>query len=149
MARWRRPKPAFLLSSPVKIEMIAIVCVMALLTACGPSDQYSFVPEVLRQPRAEPPQPEPEPDVKELVRIGADTLFTVRPSAVSVSRPRRITGTRFSACVQAIVPSAIDGKPRPATLVVMIEHGKLTERHRATAYDGYATEHYEKIEAAR
>jgi len=66
-------------------------------------------------------------------RVGADTLFTGHPSALEVSRPRRIAGRGFDACVKALVPGAVDGEPRPVTVLVTIEHGKLADRHRATA----------------
>ncbi len=69
--------------------------VLLLLMGCGLADQYSVVPKVFRQPSAEPAQPDPEPDTNELVRVGADTLFTSHPSAVAVSRPRRMAGRGF------------------------------------------------------
>ena len=91
--------------------------------------------------------PEPEPDVKELVRVGADTLFTGDPSALEVSRPRRIAGRGFDACVKAVVPGAADGQPRPVTVLVTIEHGKLADRHRATAQDRCGRDTYEPVKA--
>jgi hypothetical protein len=132
-------------STAMKIGMAFIACTMMLLTGCGFADQYSSMPKFLRQSSAEPPQPDPEPDVKELIRVGADKLFTAHPSAVAVSRPRRITGQAFSVCVKAVVPGAIDGEPRSVTVLVAIEHGKLAGRQRATANDGCATETYEKV----
>jgi hypothetical protein len=39
-------------------------------------------------------------------------------------------------------------EPQPITLLVIIEHGKLADRHRATSQDGCAAETYEKVEAA-
>ena len=66
-----------------KIAMSVIACAVVLLAGCEMADQYAtFVPKILRQPSTEPPAPEPEPDVKELVRAGADTLFTAHPTAV-------------------------------------------------------------------
>jgi hypothetical protein len=130
----------------MKIGMALIACTMMLLTGCGFADQYSSMPKFLRQPSAEPPQPHPEPDVKELIRVGADKLFTAHPtSAVAVSRPRRIAGQAFSVCVKAVVPGAIGGEPRPVTVLVAIEHGKSAGRQRDTANDGCATETYEKV----
>ena len=117
----------------MKLGMALIAGTVMLLTGCGVADQYSALPKVFRQPSAEAPPPEPEPDVKELVRVGADTLFTGHPSALEVSRPRRIAGRGFDACVKALVPGAVDGQPRPVTVLVTIEHGKLADRHRATA----------------
>jgi hypothetical protein len=86
----------------MKIAMSVLACATALLAGCGGVDQYAtFVPKILRQPSTEPPAPEPEPDVKELVRVGADMLFTAHPTAVAVSRPHRIEGRGFSACVKS------------------------------------------------
>ena len=51
------------------------------------ADQHAtWIPKILRQPSTESLQPDPEPHVKELVRVGIDTLFTSHPVAVSVSR---------------------------------------------------------------
>ena len=65
----------------MKLGKAIIAGTMMLLAGCGVADQYSALPKVFRQPSAEPPPPEPEPDVKELIRAGADTLFTGHPSA--------------------------------------------------------------------
>ena len=134
-----------LISRPMKLGKAIIAGTMMLLAGCGVADQYSALPKVFRQPGAEPPPPEPEPDVKELIRAGADTLFTGHPSAVAVSRPRRVAGRGFDVCVKAVVPGAIDGEPRPVTVLVSIEHGKLTERHRATSQDRCAADTYELV----
>jgi len=107
------------------------------------------VPKILRQPSTEPPAPEPEPDVKELVRAGADTLFTAHPTAVAVSRPHRMAGRGFSACVKAMVVGPMNPDPQPVTLLVTIDHGKFIDRHRATSQDGCASESYERVETAR
>jgi len=133
-----------------KIAMSVIACAVVLLAGCEMADQYAtFVPKILRQPSTEPPAPEPEPDVKELVRAGADTLFTAHPTAVAVSRPHRMAGRGFSACVKAMVVGPMNPDPQPITLLVTIDHGKFTDRHRATEQDGCATESYEKVETAR
>jgi hypothetical protein len=133
-----------------KIAISVIACAIALLAGCEMADQYAtFVPKMLRQPSTEPPAPEPEPDVKAMVRAGADTLFTAHPTAVAVSRPHPVAGRGFSACVKAMVVGPMNPEPQPITLLVMIEHGKFADRHRATSQDGCATETYEKVEAAR
>jgi hypothetical protein len=129
----------------MKVWMALIAGTVMLLTGCGVADQYSALPKVFREPSVEPSPPEPEPDVKELVRVGADTLFTGHPSALEVSRPRRIAGRGFDVCVKAVVPGAVDGEPRPVTVLVTIEHGKLADRHRATAQDRCARDTYEPV----
>jgi hypothetical protein len=131
----------------MKIGVTLIIAyAMIVLSGCGLSDQYSFMPKILRRPSAEPPQPQPEPDAKELVRAGADTLFMEHPNAVAVSRPRRIAEQGFNVCVKAVVAGKLNAEPQPVILVVAIEHGKLTDRRRATSYDNCATETYENVD---
>jgi hypothetical protein len=123
---------------------------MAALSGCGFADQFaSFMPKGFRQPAPEPPPPEAEPDVKELIRANADTLFTARPGTLAVARPKRITGRGFSACVKAVVAGPMNSQPQPITLVVIIEHGKLTDRRRATPQDGCEGESYDRVEVPR
>ena len=92
---------------------------------------------------------EAEPDVKELIRANADTLFTAHPGALAVARPKRITGRGFSVCVKAVVAGSMTGEPQPITLVAIIEHGKFTDRRRATAQDGCEGQSYEKVDVPR
>jgi hypothetical protein len=40
-------------------------------------------------------------------------------------------------------------EPQTVTLLVAIEHGLLTDRHRAAPQDGCAMESYEKVEIAQ
>ena len=123
---------------------------MAAFSGCGFADQVaSFMPKGFRQPSPERPAPEPEPDVKELIRANADTLFTAHPGTLAVARPKRITGRGFSVCVKAVVAGPMNSEPQPITLIVVIEHGKLADRRRATAQDGCERESYEKVEVPR
>lgn len=129
--------------------MTLTACAMMLLAGCGVADQYSSLPKFMRQPSTEPPPPEPEPDFKELVRVGANTLFTAPPTAVAVSRARRNpAGRGFTGCVKAVVTAGMSDQPQPITLLVTIEHGKLADRHRATPQDGCAAETYEQVQVA-
>src|SRR5260370_40051372 len=98
----------------MKIGIMPIACAITLLTGCGPADQYAtFIPKVLRQPRTEPPQPDPEPDVKEWVRANAHTLFTARPSALAVSRSRRLTRRGVSVCGKPVAAGHKNPEPQP------------------------------------
>jgi hypothetical protein len=125
-------------------------CAMAALLGCDYADKFaSFMPKGFRQPAPEAPPPEPEPDVKELIRANADTLFTAPPGTLAVARPKRITGRGFSTCVKAVVAGPMNSQPQPITLVVIIEHGKLTDRRRATSQDGCEGETYERVEVPR
>jgi hypothetical protein len=137
----------------MKIAIMLVACAIAL-AACDRDQVASFMPESFmpksfRHSDPPPPPVEPEPDVKELIRANADTLFTAHPSALAVSRPKRITGRGFSVCVNAVVAGAMNREPQPITLIVIVERGKLADRRRATAQDGCAGETYEKVEAAR
>jgi hypothetical protein len=132
----------------MRIGVTLIACTMMALSGCGLSDRHSIMPEILKRPSPEPRQPEAEPDAKELVRVSANTLFMERPKSVAVSRPRRIPERGFSVCVKAIVGGKLNSDPRPMTLFVIIEQGKLADRHRATPYDRCATETYENVDIA-
>jgi hypothetical protein len=130
--------------------VMLVACAMAALSGCGFADQFaSFMPKGFRPPTPEPPAPEAEPDVKELIRANADTLFTAHPGALAVARPKRITGRGFSVCVKAVVAGSMTGEPQPITLVAIIEHGKFTDRRRATAQDGCEGQSYEKVDVPR
>jgi hypothetical protein len=48
-----------------------------------------------------------------------------------------------------MVVGPMNPDPQPITLLVTIDHGKFTDRHRATSQDGCATEAYEKVETTR
>jgi hypothetical protein len=129
----------------------SLACAISLLTGCGLADQHAtWVPQILRQAGTEPARPEPEPDVKELVRTGVDTLFTKHPIAVSLSRARRNDlGTGFTACVRALVAGPMNPEPQPVTLVLAIEHGRVAERHRAAPEDGCTMEAHQKVDVAQ
>jgi hypothetical protein len=143
----------------MKIATMLAACAMAL-AACDRDQVASFMPKVADQAASlmpktfrpsdpQPPPAEPELDVKELIRANADTLFTAAPTALAVARPKRITGRGFSVCVNAVVAGALNTRPQPITLIVIIERGKLADRRRATPEDGCAHETYEKVEVTR
>jgi hypothetical protein len=143
----------------MKIATMLAACAMAL-AACDRDQVASFMPKLADQAASlmpktfrpsdpQPPPPEPELDVKELIRSNADTLFTAAPTALAVARPKRITGRGFSVCVNAVVAGALNTRPQPITLIVIIECGKLADRRRATPEDGCAHETYEKVEVTR
>src|SRR5262245_18248806 len=114
----------------MKIAMSVLAGALALLAGCGVADQYAtFLPKALRQPSTEPPAPQPGREGKEMVRVGGDTLCTAHPTAVAVSRPHRIAGRGFSACVKAMVAGPMNPEPQPMTLLVTIVHGKFADRH--------------------
>jgi hypothetical protein len=120
--------------------------VLALcLSACGLTDSHSIFPEPLRQPLAKPSQAEPEPDVKELVRVHGRELFRTEPTDLTVSGARRDReGHGFTVCVKAVTANA-GGELGRVTLVVTIERGTFTNRRRATPEDGCESATYDKI----
>src|SRR5262245_57394754 len=106
----------------------AMLACAAARAGCDLAEQVkSFLPETSRQPDVSPPPAEPELDVKGLIRANADTLFTARPTALAVARPKRVTGRGFSVCVNAAVAGALNTQPQPITLIVIIERGKLAD----------------------
>ena len=120
----------------IKLSLITVTII--LLTAAG-------VRGTPRPSSAEPAPREAQPDVKELIRSGADKMFTRRPHAVAVAPPRRISAHQLSACVKALVPSLIDGRMRSTTLLVTIIRGKIADRRRASLEDYCESETYENV----
>jgi hypothetical protein len=118
------------------------------LSGCGFADSRSPVPEFMRLKASEPPPPEPQPDVKRLVREKLDAVFiaTSYPRSVQVSPPRHEPeGVSWTACVRAELTSAM-GKPLGIqTYHLTISGGAITDRRRAEADDVCASETYEPI----
>ena len=121
----------------MRIGVLLTACAMTLLAGCGLLDPPASV---------EQRPPEPEPDAKALVRAGIDTLFMNRPESAAVSRPRRILERGFSICVKATVAGKMSGDAEPVIMLVIIEHGQMIDRRRATSYDRCDTEKYEPVE---
>jgi hypothetical protein len=119
----------------IKLSLITVTMILAA-AGCG---------GILRPSGAEPQPREDQPDVKELIRSGADKMFTTQPHALAVGPPRRISAHELSACVKALVPGLIDGRIRSATLLVTIIRGKIAERRRASLDDHCETETYENV----
>jgi hypothetical protein len=119
----------------------------ALMLAACAADSHSALPEFLRA-RASDPMPEPQPDVKQMVRDKLDSVFvpTSQPHEVQVSPPHRDgRGPGWTACVKADLNSAT-GKPLgPQTYRITIEDGTIVDRRRIEAADNCASETYEPI----
>src|SRR3979411_3564484 len=81
-----------------------------VLAGCGIADSRSPVPEFMRAKASDPPPPEPQPDVRQLVREKLDSVFVANsyPHQVRVSPPRRdLHGSGWTACVRAELTSAM------------------------------------------
>ena len=119
-----------------------------MLAACGFADVRSPVPEFMRVKGAEPPAPEPPPDVKSLVRDRIDFIFvaSTHPRQVRVSLPHReVRGPGWTACVRAQLTSATGSALGAQTYIVKITGGKVVDRRRAEAEDICGSETYEPI----
>lgn len=118
------------------------------LGGCGFADVRSPVPEFMRAKEADPPPPEPPPDVKRLVHDNLNAVFVADsyPRDVRVSSPHHeVRGTGWTACVRAEVNSAT-GKPIGAqTWRITINSGTIIDRRRADPDDNCESENYDPI----
>jgi hypothetical protein len=118
------------------------------LIGCGLADSHSALPEFMRAKAAEPPPPEPLPDVGQIVREKLDAIFvpSSNPQRVRVSPPRHdLRGLGYNACVRADLTSAI-GKPLgEETYRISIAGGTIIDRRRAEPEDTCSTETYQPI----
>lgn len=118
------------------------------LAGCGIADSRSPVPEFMRGKTSEPPQLEPPPDIKTLVREKIDSVFTVasQPRHVQVSPARRdLHGLGWTACVKADLNN-VNGKPLGnQTYRITVSGGVIVYRWRAEAEDNCSSETYEPV----
>jgi hypothetical protein len=118
------------------------------LAACGFTDSRSPVPEFMRAKEADPPPPEPPPNVKQLVRDKLEFVFVAAsaPHNVQVSPPHHaVRGQGWTACVRAEVNSAT-GKPMGVqTYRLTVTDGAIIDRQRVENDDNCASETYEPI----
>ena len=120
----------------------------AALAGCGAADPHAKLPDFMLAPAPEPRQPDPQPDVKQLVRDKLDAVFTAasHPRHVRVSPPRRDPkGPGWTVCVKAELTS-VTGKPLGTqTYLTTISGGVILDRRRVEADDGCAAEAYEGV----
>jgi hypothetical protein len=118
------------------------------LAACGFADSRSPLPGFMRAKEADPPPPEPPPNVKELVRDKLDFVFVAAsaPRQVQVSQAHhQPRGQGWTACVRAEVNSAT-GKPMGVqTYRITISGGMIIDRQRVEEDDNCASETYEPL----
>jgi hypothetical protein len=128
--------------------MVLMAGAALALAGCGIADSRSPVPEFMRAKAADPPAPEPPPDLKRMVREKMDAVFTTTsyPRHVQVSPPRRdLHGSGWTACVRAELISVI-GKPLGSeTYRVIISGGMIIDRRRAVPEDNCASESFEPV----
>jgi hypothetical protein len=119
----------------------------AALAACS-ADSHAPVPKFLRTDEAAPRQPDPEPDVKQLLRGKLDQVFTAasHPRHVQVSPPRReLNGPGWTVCVRAELTSVTGRSLGTQTYLATIGGGIILDRRRVEASDNCASESYEAI----
>ena len=118
------------------------------LASCGFADSRAPVPEFMRAKEADPPPPEPIPNVRQLVHDKLDSVFvsTSYPQNVRVSRPLHDPrGPGWTACVRAEVNSAT-GKPiGTETYRITIQDGEIIDRRRIDDNDNCTSESYQPI----
>ena len=121
----------------------------AALAGCGAADPHAKLPDFMLAPAPEPRQPDPQPDVKQLVRDKLDVNATaaIAPAAISAS-PRRAAlpaAAGWTVCVKAELTS-VAGKPLGTqTYLATISGGVILDRRRVEADDGCAAEAYEGL----
>jgi hypothetical protein len=129
------------------VYSVLMAGVALALAGCGFADSRSPLPEFMRVKASEPPPPEPQPDVKQLVREKLDSVFlaTSYPRLVEVSPPHHEPqGSGWTACVRAELTSTL-GKPLGAqTYRITISGGAIVDRRRAED-DTCASETFEPI----
>jgi hypothetical protein len=130
------------------IVHIALAAAALGLAACGRADSRSPVPEFMRAKEADPPPPEPPPDVKQLVHDRLDSVFlaSANAHAVRVSPPQREPrGQGWTACVRAEVNSATGRPMGMQTYRIFISGGQIIDRRRVESEDNCVSEDYEPI----
>jgi hypothetical protein len=120
-----------------------------MLSSCSFADSHAYLPGFMRIKAADPPPPEPVPDVKQMVRANLNSVFvaTSYPHAVRVSPPLHDPrGPGWNACVRAELTNAV-GKPLGTeTYRITIAEGVIADRRRAEPDDNCTSESYEPIE---
>lgn len=139
---------------PVLSRMLRTFARVALLAgalftaACGFADSRAPLPAFMRIKEAEPPAPDPPPDVKGVVREQLEIIFvaTSYPRDVQVALPHRaVRGPGWTACVRAQLTSATGTALGVQTYIVTIADGKIVDRRRAEADDICGSETFEPI----
>ena len=102
----------------------------ATLAGCGLSDQFSFMPAVLRYP-ASAPTTQSYPDIMALARTHGRSLFAHRPNQIEISTLLYSEQTKiYTACARVN-----DGSQHPMMLAMVASSG-FYARRRAEPNDG-------------
>jgi hypothetical protein len=133
----------------VLFYIVAMTSAALTLAACGLADNHAYMPSFLRVKENGPLPPEPQPDIKRMVRENLNVVFvsTSNPRAVQVSPPHpNLRGPGWTACVRAELTNAV-GKPLGTeTYNISIEGGAILDRQRAAVDENCMFETYESIQ---
>ncbi len=106
------------------------------LAGCGLSDQFSFMPAILRYP-ASAPATQSYPDIMVLARTYGRSLFAHRPNQIEISTLLYSEQTKvYTACARVN-----DGSQHPMMLAMVAPNG-FYARRRAEANDGCAGQEF-------
>jgi hypothetical protein len=125
-----------------------ITGVAAALAGCGSADSHATLPKFMLAQESQPRPPDPEPDVKQLLRDKLDSVFTAasHPRHVRVSPPRReLNGPGWTACVKAELTSVTGRSLGTQTYLATISGGVIHDRRRVEPDDNCGSETYEGI----
>jgi hypothetical protein len=101
-----------------------------------------------RTPLPEPREPDPQPDVMQLLRANPAAIFSEQAKAQNImaSEPRRHPeGFGWTACVRASLTNIAGGRMGVRTYMIFIDGGKIGLRRLAEPGDGCEKEKYEKV----
>jgi hypothetical protein len=132
----------------VIVSGIAMAGAAAALAGCGAADPHAKLPDFMLAKAPEPRQPDPQPDVKQLLRDKPDAVFTAasHPRHVRVSPPHRDpSGPGWTFCVKAELTSVAGRSLGTQTYLATISGGVILDRRRVEAEDGCGAETYEGI----
>jgi hypothetical protein len=117
----------------IVVCLALMASVAFVLAGCGFADSHASLPEFMRSRTAEPPAPEPPPDVRQLVRKNLDSVFvaTSNPQQVRVSPPlHEAQGSGWTACVTAELTSVMGTPLGSETYRIKIKDGVIMDRQR-------------------
>jgi hypothetical protein len=130
------------------VSALAMAGAAVALAGCGAADSRAKLPDFMLAKAPEPPQLDPEPDVKHLLRDKLDSVFTAasHPRHVRVSAPRRQpNGPGWTACIKAELTSVTGRSLGTQTYLATISGGVILDRRRVEAEDNCGSETYEGI----
>jgi hypothetical protein len=130
------------------VSALAMAGAALALAGCGAADSRAKLPDFMLAKAPEPPQLDPEPNVKQLVRDKLDSVFTAasHPRHVRVSAPRReLNGRGWTACIKAELTSVTGRSLGTQTYLATISGGVILDRRRVEAEDNCGSETYEGI----